>query len=218
MRKIILLLFGFLSFTLQNQAQYIKDIDGNSYETLRIGTQTWLKESLKTTKYNDGVAIPFVIEQSLWKKLTTPAYCNYNNTLNPDTINTYGRLYNGFTVISGKLCPIGWHVSTNAEWTILIDYLGGDSIASGKLKEAGKNHWISPMSIDDNNSGFNALPGGKRSDDESFSKMGYNGYWWTSTEVEFIDFVWFRYLFFDNSVISYFLNKQNGFSVRCVKN
>jgi len=218
MKKIIPLLIGLVTFYFQNQAQTIKDLDGNIYDTVRIGTQTWMKKNLQTTKYKNGTAIPLVTDNSTWKKLTTPAYCNYNNTLNTDTINTYGRLYNWFTINTGKLCPTGWHVSTNAEWTRLTDYLGGDSTAGRKLKEAGTKHWISPLSTADNSSGFTALPSGKRSDEESFGKMGYNSYWWTSTEADFVDFVWFRYLFFDNSVISFFLNKQNGFSVRCVKN
>jgi len=119
MKKVILFLTGLIALNFQNQAQTVKDIDGNIYNIVKIGKQKWLKENLKTTKFNDGTAIPLVTDSLTWIKDTTPAYCNYKNTTNTDTINTCGRLYNWYTVNTSKLCPTGWHVPSDTEWTTL---------------------------------------------------------------------------------------------------
>ena len=133
------------------------DIDGNVYHTVTIGTQIWMVENLKTTRYNDGSPIPFVTDSSSWSNLTTPGYCWYNN----DTTNknTYGALYNWFAVNTGKLAPTGWHVPTDDEWTTLTTYLGGESIAGGKLKETGTTHWRTPNAGATNEIGFTASSG-----------------------------------------------------------
>ena len=110
----------------------IYDSEGNKYRTVQIGTQTWMAENLRSTKLNDGTDIPFVPDVTLWSSLTTPGYCWFNN----DSVG-YGALYNWYTANTGKLCPEGWHVPGDEEWTILTDYLGGKSVAGGKLKEAG---------------------------------------------------------------------------------
>ena len=103
------------------------DQDGNVYKTITIGTQTWMAENLRTTKYRDGSNIPLVTSHASWLTLTTGAYCNYNNTTNCDTISSYGRLYNWFvTSDSRNIAPVGWHVPSEAEWQTLINYLGGD--------------------------------------------------------------------------------------------
>jgi uncharacterized protein (TIGR02145 family) len=122
----------------------LTDQDGNVYKTVTIGTQTWMAENLRTTKYNDGTAIANVTENTVWDTLRTGAYCNYNNTTSIDTIATYGRLYNWHAVNTGKLAPIGWHVPTADEWTKLTDDLGSGYVAGGKLKETGTSHWNSP--------------------------------------------------------------------------
>jgi uncharacterized protein (TIGR02145 family) len=141
-------------------AQTVKDFEGNVYKTITIGTQTWMADNLRTTKYRNGDAIPEVTDSSAWINLITGAYCNYNNTRNNDTIVSYGRFYNLYAVTDNRnICPTGWHVSTDAEWTTLTDYLGGASVAGDKLKEKGTTHWESPNAGATNEIGFTALPG-----------------------------------------------------------
>ena len=133
----------------------ITDIDGNTYKTVTIGTQTWMAENLKVTKYNDGIAIPNVTDNTAWRELTTGALCDYGNT--PSNSETYGKLYNWHAVNTGKLCPTGWHVPSDAEWTELTDYLGGTSVAGDKLKETGSTHWSNLRTGATNETGFTAL-------------------------------------------------------------
>jgi len=192
------------------------DIDGNIYHTVKIGTQTWTVENLKTTKYNDGTAIPLVTDGTAWGNLTTGAYCWYNNDVNANKA-TYGALYNWYAVNTGKLAPTGWHVPTDAEWTTLSTYLGGDNVSGGALKEAGTAHWASPNSGATNSSGFSALPGGYRYYNGYFYYIGSYGYWWSATETA-ASGAYYRYLFYDYSDLSrnsYF--KSCGFSVRLVR-
>ena len=113
----------------------VTDVDGNVYHTLKIGSQVWMVENLKTTRYNDSTEITMIEDSTLWNHLTEPACCWMDNDLNNK--EPYGGLYNWYAVNTGKLCPDGWHVPTNEEWTELIDYLGGIQVAGGKLKEAG---------------------------------------------------------------------------------
>ena len=115
----------------------VTDIDGNAYHTVAIGTQVWMVENLKTTRYNDGTAIPLVTDSAVWGNLTsTPGYCWYNNDMSMYK-NLYGALYNWYAVSTEKLAPEGWHVPTNSEWGVLINYLGGDTSAGGAMKETG---------------------------------------------------------------------------------
>ena len=193
-------------------AQIVIDIDSNVYNTVTLGTQIWMKENLKVTKYNDGAAIPLVNDNSVWFHTITPAYCWYN--YNHSTLNA---LYNWYTVNTHKLCPIGWHVPTDIEWTILTNYLGGDSIAGGKLKEIDTIHWIHINIGASNETGFTALPYGYCRPDETFGGIGYYGFWWSATE-DGSDYAFDRDMHFDNSNID--INnhsKRYGFSVRCVK-
>ena len=193
------------------------DQDGNVYKTVTIGTQTWMAENLRTTKYNDGTAIPTVTDNDEWGDLTDGAFCNYNDTANIDYIATYGRLYNWYTVNTGKLAPIGWHVPTDAEWTTLSDYLGGLSITAGKLKEAGTTHWYSPNTGATNETGFTALPGGSRSSNGTFGNIGNYGYWWSTTEYNATYSLHRSMSYNYNNVSGYSYKKVLGFSVRCVK-
>jgi uncharacterized protein (TIGR02145 family) len=192
------------------------DQDGNIYKTVTIGTQTWMAENLRTTKYNDGTSIPNVTSSSEWTDLTTGAYCNYNNTTNTDTIATYGRLFNWYAVNTGKLAPKGWHVPTNADWTTLTNYLGGQALAGNKLKETDTTHWCSPNSWSTNETGFTALPGGGLYD-YGFDYIGYVGDWWTATEIT-TGYAWRWEIGYNISYV--FSNSPpnlRGFSVRCVK-
>ena len=192
------------------------DIDGNGYDTVHIGTQIWLKQNLKTTHYRNGDPIPNVTDGTAWSSLTTGAYCNYDNDENNST--TYGRLYNWFAVgDSRNIAPTGWHVPTDAEWTTLTTYLGGESVAGGKLKEAGYTHWQSPNTGATNETGFTALPGGYLYGDGAFHDISGFGLWWSSTENSTND-AWFRIMGYgDTHVYRYNDDKKCGLSVRCVR-
>jgi len=193
----------------------VTDIDGNVYHTVTIGTQVWMVENLKTTKYHDGTSIPNVTDNNAWSNLTTGAYCDYNNT--PSNSATYGKLYNWYAVNTGKLCPTGWHVATDAEWTTLTNSLGGGSIAGGKLKETGITHWNSPNTGATNKTGFTALPGGGRDSDGTFFNVGDGGYWWSATEGDAAS-AWYRLMTYNGSTVYRGgSHKELGFSVRCVR-
>ncbi len=194
----------------------ISDIEGNEYLTVQIGTQTWMAENLKTTKYNDGIAIPLATDNAAWSGLTTSGYCWYNND-SATYAQTYGALYNWYTVNTGNLCPTGWHVPTDAEWTTLTDYLGGESVAGGKLKETGYTHWNSPNTGATNETGFTALPGGYRSSNGTFASVGTYGYWWSATETN-AENARPRYVYYLNSLVyRNYHDKRSGLSVRCVR-
>jgi uncharacterized protein (TIGR02145 family) len=194
----------------------VNDKDGNVYHTITIGTQVWMDENLKTTRFNDGTYIPLVTDTTIWSNLDTIGYCWFEN----DSLtykNPYGALYNWYTINTGKLCPSGWHVPTDTEWTTLTTYLGGESEAGGKLKELGLIHWSYPNSGADNSSGFTALPGGSRLGNGTFNAFGIDGYWWSSTEYNG-SYAWYRCMTNQLSSVSrYSFYKQYGFSVRCVK-
>jgi uncharacterized protein (TIGR02145 family) len=192
------------------------DIDGNEYSTIIIGTQVWMAENLKTTKYNDGTDIPNVTDNTEWENLSTGAYAWYDND-QASNGDTYGALYNWYAVETGQLCPVGWHVPTDEEWTTLNDYLGGEKVAGGKLKEAGTTHWKDPNEGATNETGFTALPGGYRISNGTFYYIGDTGYWWSATEGSTID-AWSRGMYFNNSNVSWGSNyKEDGFSVRCLR-
>jgi len=194
----------------------VSDIDGNEYQTVKIGDQWWMAENLNVVRYRNGDAIPNVTDNTEWWNLSTGAFCEYNN----DIINvaTYGRLYNWFAVDDSRnIAPTGWHVPTDDEWQILVDFLGGNSTAGGKMKETGTAHWSSPNAGATNSSGFSALPGGHCSFDGSFYNMSTFAEFWSSRESNSSS-AWFRALGFDFPVIDRGDNgKKLGFSVRCIR-
>lgn len=195
----------------------VTDVDGNVYATVIIGNQVWMTKNLMTTRYNDKTPIPNITENADWINVTSPGFCWYRNET---TFKNYGALYNWYAVNTGKLCPTGWHVPIEAEWTALTDYLGGERYAGGKLKEQGIAHWISPNEGADDVFGFSALPGGYRSGLTSGSSraMGYIGWWWAGTEYD-LNWARNRTIAFDVSDIARGMGlKRNGYSVRCVKN
>jgi uncharacterized protein (TIGR02145 family) len=174
-------------------------------------------ENLKTTKFNDNTTIPYVTDSTDWSNLTTPGYCWYANDASTYKA-TYGALFNWFAVNTGKLCPTGWHVPTDTEWTTLTNYLGGESIAGGKLKETVSTHWRIPNAGATNESGFTALPGGHRDINGTFSVIGDDGYWWSVTEYGSTGKVWYRNMNYNYAgVVRVSNNKKNGHSVRCLK-
>jgi len=199
----------------------IIDADGNSYNTVTIGTQTWMKENLKTTKYKNGTAITNVIGNTAWAALTTEAYCWYNSgtEASPVYIDTYGALYNWYAVADSRgLCPTGWHMPSDADWTKLTTYLGGESVAGGKLKETLLTHWSTPNTGATNETGFTALPGGNRTYfDGKFISVGDYGNWWSSAQSTTYN-AWGRVLSYNRaSVFRFDYDKKCGFSVRCVR-
>jgi uncharacterized protein (TIGR02145 family) len=200
----------------RNPLNTITDVDGNVYHTITIGTQVWMVENLKTTKYRNGDPIPNITDGRAWSKLTTGGYCDYNNDTNHST--TYGRLYNWYAVNDSRnIAPTGWHVPSDAEWTILITYLGGERVAGGKLKETGTTHWGSPNTGATNETGFTALPGDGRNIGGVFNSHGVNGIWLSSTEGG-ISTAWIRSMYCgDSGVYRGFGSKGGGFSVRCLR-
>jgi uncharacterized protein (TIGR02145 family) len=198
----------------------VTDIDGNVYHSVIIGTQTWMVENLKTTRYRDGTVIPNITDNTQWLNLTTGAYCDYSN--NTSNTSIYGRLYNWYAV-NNNLAPTGWHVPTSAEWTVIANYLGGWSSAGGKLKENGTTHWNSPNTDATNETGFRALPGGIRNIDPpggtaTFNGIGSSGCWWSANDYNGNP----AYYTVNYSSIELFHSnngwgKRYGYSVRCVK-
>jgi uncharacterized protein (TIGR02145 family) len=191
----------------------VTDIDGNVYKTITIGTQKWMGENLKTTKYSDGSNIPECYNGLSWSNQTTGVYCWCNNEVN----SIYGALYNGYTVMDSRnLCPTGWHVPTDAEWTTLANYLGGASVAGGKLKETGFAHWLWPNTDATNEIGFDALPGGDRFPDGTFYYIKKYGFFWTSTLDD--GFLVVHYTLYDwSNIFKNAYYQKHGFSVRCMK-
>jgi len=193
----------------------VTDIDGNTYKTIKIDDQWWMAENLKVTHYNNENEIPTGYSDSEWKNLSTGAYAVYDDA--PSNADIYGNLYNWYTVDDSRgVCPAGWHVPSDDEYTVLTDYLGGS--AGGKMKEAGLDHWNSPNTGATNESGFTGLPAGYRCKlDGSYINMGNLGYFWASTDNN--SGAWKRQLKYDNSTVnrSSGANKRNGFSIRCLK-
>lgn len=197
----------------------IKDIDGNIYNIVTIGTQVWMAENLKTTKYNNGTDIPLITDNTVWSDLTTPGYCWYDND-SASYAQAYGSMYNWYTVNTGNLCPTGWHVPTDDEWTELTDYISANG-HSGTEGTALKS--TSGWNSDGNGTdayNFTALPGGLRNDSNGaflYGDGGYTGAWWSATE-DFSSIAWWRTLRSDNTIVQRPNgNESYGFSVRCVR-
>lgn len=193
----------------------IKDGDGNVYNSVVIGEQTWLTENLKTTEYIDGTEIEYVTNGSTWAALTTPGYCCYNND-KATYAGTYGVMYNWHAVNGGDLCPIGWHVATLTELQELIAYLGADN-AADKLKEAGIDHWGSLNTAATNETGFTALGGGARESSGSYIAVGSASGWWLADEVTSSNSNYFILRSELSSVIISTYYKTAGLYVRCIK-
>ena len=196
----------------------ISDVEANLYKTVKIGTQVWMAENLKTSKYSDGTTIPNIIDNSQWQNNTTGAWSYYNN----DGVNNakYGKLYNWYAVSKStngnkNICPSGWHVPTDAEWRDIIDYLGGPRVAGSVMKDFGTNNWVNSNDAT-NESLYTGLPGGYRYLDGSFNTIGKYGNWWSSTESNLVG-AWYFYLYNANSNANMNADHKNyGFSVRCL--
>ncbi len=198
----------------------VADPDGNSYNSVIIGTQVWLKENLKTTKYNNGDLIG----------TTTPATLDISNESlpkyqwgydgNESNVTTYGRLYTWYAVTDDRrICPTGWHVPDDDDWETLKTFLcgSGSNVAGGKLKEISTNHWISPNTGATNETGFTARPGGSRYYTGVFYYLGTYSYWWSTTENGAYN-AWIRIIYNSYEYLGKDYNyNKNGLSVRCIK-
>lgn len=186
------------------------DGDGNIYDTVVIGTQVWLTENLKTTKYNNGDPIPLVTDNTAWEGFSRGAYCWYDNDIKNKEV--YGALYNSYAAkLSNFICPVGWRVPKEEDWSILIEYLGGAFYAGGKLKETGTDHWISEGDGTTNETRFTALPGGERYLDGTFNYKGEHGFWWKS------DLKYIGIHHSTSSINDGALPRNPGFSIRCIQ-
>jgi len=197
----------------------VTDIDGNTYNTVQIGEQCWTKENLRVTKYRDSTIIPTGLNGTDWYNSyfsTSGAYAIYNNDNAIDVI--YGKLYNWYAVVDTRaLCPTGWHVPSNAEWTTLTNYLGGESVAGAKMKSTGTALWTSPNEGASNESGFSGLPGGSRGDSGGFGSLSSFGVWWSSSESDLYHGWILRLDYSDGDVGRFYTTKGHGSSVRCLK-
>ena len=212
----------------------LRDTDANVYQTIQIGTQLWMAENLRTTRYRNGDFIPYVADNVGWAALRTGGQSVYNNSIHPDTIAKFGRLYNFYAVADNRyLAPKGWHVSSDLDWVKLIAYISshlGNSPSVGKSL-AGSKEWSLVTDKDilsdllaigsdlsfNNSSGFSAMPGGYRADFGRFNSMSRYGDWWTSTQ-EDAGTAWSRYMSFNFSGVYWSRDNLNyGFAVRCVK-
>ncbi len=210
---------------IQAGAYTVKDIDGNIYKTVKIGDQIWMAENLRVTHYPNGDPISLVTDNDLWKNQQNGygIYCYYNNDVNSE----YGILYD-FDAVTACLwtkdhkdnqgvCPDGWHLPSRDEWSTLTDYLGGRSVAGGKLKESGTAHWNSPNTGATNESNFTAFPGGYRKGDGTFDNSGDFGYWWSRTisSATGAEILLLEYNSAEADITGYY--KGDGISVRCLK-
>jgi uncharacterized protein (TIGR02145 family) len=194
----------------------VTDIDGNIYHIIKIGSQVWMVENLKTTRYRDGSPIPNISNNDEWVKLKTGACCDYENK--SSNSNTYGKLYNWYAAADSRnIAPAGWRVPTSEDYDLLASYLGGWKVAGGKLKEAGTAHWSSPNISGTNETGFTGLPAGRRDSSYSFEDLYYTGYFWTSSPPDNGSarcwMIMQRRADFGKS--SGYL--ENGYSIRCIR-
>jgi uncharacterized protein (TIGR02145 family) len=196
-------------------SETVKDVDGNSYKTVKIGNQTWMAENLRVSKYNDGTSIPVVTDKKAWEALKTPAMSEYDNSSSNGA--TYGKMYNFYTVSTNKVCPTGWHVPSDQEWLTMINFLGGDSIAGNKMKAIDNTLWTNLSSNSTNSSGFSGLPGGNRWADGVFDGLTRHTTWQTSTEADSTS-SFGRYIGNSSANVGRsWTSKRYGLYIRCLK-
>jgi uncharacterized protein (TIGR02145 family) len=214
---------------LQAQINALQNAIVATLPSVTIGTQIWSSTNLDVTTYRDGTPIPQVTDPTEWANSTTGAWCYYDN--DPANNATYGKLYNWYAVagihdaaslndpsLRKQLAPQGWHIPSDAEWTTLTTFLGGESVAGGKMKSIGTSLWQSPNTAATNESGFTGFPAGYRYDFEGpFTDIGNLGVWWSLSEYDATN-VFLRVLYFSNGNAGItFDRKTYGFSVRCAK-
>jgi uncharacterized protein (TIGR02145 family) len=191
--------------------------NGYTYSSIVLGNgQEWMAENLRTTTYANGDPIPNITDPSQWSALTTGAWAHYNNDNQNE--NPYGKLYNWYTVADPRnVCPTGWHVPTDAEYTLLTDYLGGSLVAGGKMKSTGTQYWLSPNTDASNESGFSGLPGGNRTNTGPFYDIGVYGFYWTNTSINTFDARGGNLDYSTGDWVTSTGTKTFGGSVRCLR-
>ncbi len=209
--------------------------EGDTFTSVIIGSQEWMSENLNVAIYKDGTPIPEVTDPNVWTSLTTGAWCWYNND-SASYAATYGRLYNWYAVagiydaasetnpsLRKQLAPSGWHLPTTAEWTTLIDYLGGSAVAGDKMKttgtiQDGTGLWHTPNGMASNSSGFSATPGGRRWNMGAYNGINYITFWW-STDEQVSNYPGCLSLIYEVATAPISNGqKDNGYSVRCLRN
>lgn len=207
-----------LSYTqsaLSNTVTLSEEAVLNQYPLVTIAGKVWMQENLATKFYRNGDAIPYVSWGPTWSTLQTPAWCYYNN--DPASEAVYGLMYNWYAVNDPRgIAPDGWHIATDGEWTGLVNFLGGATVAGGKLK-AVSPLWNSPNTDATNSSGFTALPGGVRGNGGSFFNLGVEGQWWTANAYGPNGAVFYSIRYNTAGTTRAGASKQDGLSVRCVK-
>jgi uncharacterized protein (TIGR02145 family) len=201
------------------------DLDSNKYTVVKVGKQYWMQQNLRTSRYNDTTVIATGLSAEEWKKSTKGAYAIYENDLLNE--KAFGKLYNGYAVASGKICPKGWHIPTDKEWMQLEEFLsvdkaelnrtGGRSNVAGLVKAT--EHWkVSETSVN-NKTGLTILPGGTRNDVGDFVTLKQFAGFWTSTEYETAsNYLWYRHYYYNvNELGRNYVVKNNGYSCRCLK-
>lgn len=235
LRKIITFsIFLFIVFSCKEKEVIIPEIplnivvdaEGNVYETVKIGKQEWMAENLKSAKFCNEDEIFLVEDSAQWSNLSESAAAIYMNDIENEAI--YGRLYNWYAVNDIRnICPCGWHVPSDFDWTVLITYIDSLAIpyvhgvqsytAGGKMKDKSNEYWQDPNAEATNTIGFSGLPGGLRLSNGAFSAIGLNGYWWSTKDSE-ANTAWSRNLFYDFGYVGRGYSPKNvGFSVRCIK-
>ena len=201
-------------------ASSVTDIDGNTYNTVQIGTQCWTQSNLKVTKYRNGDSIPTGLSNNQWDSTTSGAYAIYNSDPVYDAL--YGKLYNWYAVADSRgLCPTGWHVPSDGEWTTLTTFLGGEYVAGGAMKstvtQPTPGGWYAPNSAT-NSSGFTGLPGGTWGPGGWHGNSPRNfGGWWSSSDAG-SGYAWIRGLSYASSdILRLYFSRSDGFSVRCCR-
>ena len=208
---------------------FIDSRDGNEYNWVQIGDQVWMAENLAYLPSVNMVADGSENAAGSYYYVYGYDGTNVAEAKATDNYATYGVLYNWTAAMNGEassttnpsgiqgVCPAGWHLPSDAEWTVLTDYLGGTSVAGGKLKETGTTHWASPNTGATNETGFTALPGGDRYSDGTFNNIGNFGDWWSATE-NYAAYAWYRVVDYNGSNVDRSdHNKEVGFSVRCLR-
>lgn len=205
---------------LTGQKGIVVDIDGNTYQTIGIGTQIWMAENLYSRRLNDGTTLPQVTNDSIWGIYHKPAYCFYRND-STNYNNGIGLLYNFYSVKTELLCPVGWRIPSTADWTTLSQFLGGFDKAGGKLKQMQSPFWQGPNFGFDTDYEFNALPSGRRRygfGSAKFEEFGIAGYWWTTDSLDYFKSLAVSIKNSSTNLDRNYFRKTSAFSIRCIKN
>ena len=220
-----LLFVGIILFPLgcfvQSQTYFsgngVMDVEGNMNETIVLGNgQEWMATNLSVNRFSDGTELTYCENQQVWATSETPCYTAYSNNLS--NVNQLGYLYNFYSVESDRnICPSGWRVPTELDWSKFSNYIGGLAVAGGKLKSTSSQHWSAPNIGATNEINFSAIAGGCRYNQGYFNNLNTYAFFWTSSELDGT-WAWYRSLKNDSDeMIRNFSKKQSGYSIRCMR-